>query len=362
MGDLSLMSLVDPKTDQSSMNILNQEISDTHFVKHSMFRALWNMFKNLFCRLPFQVAYYHNSLFTKKLKELLKVQHYDLVYCHLIRMAPYAEICSNAKVILDYTDCISLEYGRRLEHLRGFRKIFFGIEANRTASYELALAHKFDENWVISPVDLRSLGLVEHNKSIIMPNQVPIPKLEADYSFKSRLIFTGNMSVPHNVMAAQNVCRKIMPALLRKYPSLNFTIVGANPSADIMSLNNVNNTAVLGFVDDLYQELRSSDIFIAPLYFSAGIQNKALEAMACGIPVITTPNVAKSLDAQDEVDLMIAEDNLAFVKKTEFLIENAKARKQIGKSGRALVLKKYSREAVINLLHKRIDKLLKQGD
>jgi len=114
----------------------------------------------------------------------------------------------------------------------------------------------------------------------------------------------------------------------------------------------------LGFVDDLYKEIMASDIFIAPMYFSAGIQNKALEAMACGVPVITTPNVAQSLDAHDEVELMIAEDNHAFVKKTSFLLEHENARAQIGKSGRALVNKNYSPEAIQALIQARVEHII----
>jgi glycosyltransferase involved in cell wall biosynthesis len=149
-----------------------------------------------------------------------------------------------------------------------------------------------------------------------------------------------------------------MPALLRDYPALQFVIVGAAPSAEVKALDGLNNTKVLGFVDDLYKEIMASDIFIAPMYFSAGIQNKALEAMACGVPVITTPNVAQSLDAHDEVELMIAEDNHAFVKKTSFLLEHENARAQIGKSGRALVNKNYSPEAIQALIQARVEHII----
>jgi glycosyltransferase involved in cell wall biosynthesis len=222
----------------------------------------------------------------------------------------------------------------------------------------MKVANLFSENWVISQVDLQKLGLKEHHLSKVLPNQVRIPPNEADSSLKMRLIFTGNMSVPHNVTAVKNVSRKIMPALLRDYPALQFVIVGAAPSAEVKALDGLNNTKVLGFVDDLYKEIMASDIFIAPMYFSAGIQNKALEAMACGVPVITTPNVAQSLDAHDEVELMIAEDNHAFVKKTSFLLEHENARAQIGKSGRALVNKNYSPEAIQALIQARVEHII----
>ncbi len=358
MGELHIVSLVDEDQDAEAMKTLRAEIPHCYFVHHSKANALKNMVRNLFSRCPFQVAYYHNKKLFSLLKVLRNEHHFDLVYTHLIRMVPYASMLRDSKVILDYTDCISLEYTRSLGHISGIRKLFFSIESPRTASYEMKVANLFTENWVISPVDLQKLGLKDHHRSTVMPNQVFIPDAEADMDLRKRLIFTGNMSVPHNVVAAQNVSRKIMPALLRDYPDLQFVIVGAAPSAEVKALDGMHNTRVLGFVEDLYEEIRNSDIFIAPMYFSAGIQNKALEAMACGIPVITTPNVAKSLDAHDEIDLMIAEDNHAFVQKTKYLLEHNDARIQIGKSGRALVQKKYSPEAITELIAQRVKHII----
>jgi len=353
MGEVCLISMVDPHADDEAMRVLKEEITECHFIPHPRWRALWNLALNLFSSLPFQVAYYLNPKFMKLVRSL-DPGGYDAVYCHLIRMVPYAMHLSHRKVVLDYTDCISLEYSRSLQHLSLLKRMFFREEAKRTAQYELKVANLFAENWVISPVDISMLGLQAHHRSIVLPNQVIIPESLSQKQFHGRLIFTGNMSVAHNVVAAQNLCFKIMPALLRDYPTLELVIVGANPSQEVLALDKVNGTRVLGFVDDLYSELMAADIFVAPMYFSAGIQNKALEAMACGLPVVTTSNVAKSLDAHDEVELMIADDNLGFVKKTTHLIQNAEARDQIGRAGRSLILKKYSPAAVSDLIRERL--------
>ena len=358
LGEVSLASLVNPAQDQAAIKQMKSEIPHTIFVKHSKFRALWNMLKNLFTKLPFQTAFYHNPALHKELKQLSQEQDFDIVYCHLIRMVPYARYFKPQSVILDYTDCISLEYKRSLQHLGFARRIFFNMESKRTAAYELSVANLFAENWVISPVDLSQMGLNSHQRSVILPNQVFIPAQTCDPKYKGRLIFTGNMSVPHNVVAAQNIANKIMPALLRKYPQLELYLVGANPSAEIKALDGVNNTRVLGFVKDLYGELCEADIFVAPMYFSAGIQNKALEAMACALPVITTSNVAKSLDAHDEVELMVADDNSEFVTKTMQLIESEETRDQIGRAGRSLVHSKYSQDAISKLFNMRVQGVL----
>jgi glycosyltransferase involved in cell wall biosynthesis len=358
MGEVCLVSLVDPIQDRDSIQTMKSEFPDSHFIPHCRFTALKNMVRNLFARLPFQVAYYQNPRLTKLLKGFANQRSFDLVYCHLIRMVPYASLFPHRQVILDYTDCISLEYSRSLQHLDTLRRIFFASEAKRTAEYELKVANLFAENWVISPIDINVLGLQDHHLSIVLPNQVRIPETLPEMAYSGRLIFTGNMSVAHNVLAAQNLSKKIMPALLRTFPKLELHIVGAEPSPEVQSLDGVHNTRVLGFVEDLYAQLFAADIFVAPMYFSAGIQNKALEAMACGLPVVTTSNVAMSLDAHDEVELMVADDNLGFVKKITELIQNSEARDQIGRAGRSLVLSKYSREAVSELIRQRVKNIV----
>lgn len=359
LGEVCLVCLVDPVADKEAIKVMRQEFPDSHFIPHGKLRAVNNLIRNVFSTLPFQVAYYQNPQLFKVLKGLAAKDSFDLVYCHLIRMVPYASLFAHNRVILDYTDCISLEYSRSLQHLSTMRRIFFTSEAKRTAAYELHVANLFAENWVISPIDINVLGLQAHHRSIVMPNQVRIPEPAAPSGFKNRLIFSGNMSVAHNVVAAQNLCRKIMPALLRDYPDLHLNIVGANPSSEVKALHQVNSTHVLGFVEDLYSELFAADIFVAPMYFSAGIQNKALEAMACGLPVVTTSNVAQSLDAHDEVELMIADDNLGFVKKISQLIESPESSLQIGRAGRSLVLSKYSHEAVSKLIRQRVEHIIK---
>jgi glycosyltransferase involved in cell wall biosynthesis len=334
---------------------LKQEFPDAHFIKHTRLRALSNLILNLFSKIPFQVAYYHNPALHRLVKGLAQEHRYDIVYTHLIRMVPYARYFDPQKIILDYTDCISLEYFRSLSHRKTLTRMFFTIEAIRTRSYEQSVASRFAENWLISPIDRHVMGLENHAKTVIIPNQVQIADTEPSSTLQWRIIFTGNMSVAHNVTAVQNVCLKIMPVLIKRFSKLVFIIAGAEPNPEVLALDKVNNTKVIGYVEDLYEELLQSDIFVAPMYFSAGIQNKALEAMACGLPVVTTGNVAKSLDVHDEVEIMVADDNLGFVNRITQLLTDHNTRQQIGRAGKAHVMARFSTEAVTRLMNERID-------
>ncbi len=358
LGELSLVCLVQPDTDRASMEHLSSILPEVHYIPHGKKRSFVNLLGNIIAKLPFQVAYYHNTQLSKLLSKLFAEKQYDVIYTHLIRMAPYVKHSGKAKVILDYTDCISMEYKRSLKHRNLLMKLFFSIEAQRTAAYEHAISHSFSENWVISPVDLKALHLDKHKKSVILPNMVDIPESLPGYNFKGKLIFCGNMSVAHNIVAAIAISTTIMPALISKFPNLRFVIVGASPVPAIQALDGKANTHVLGFVDDLYAELQSSDVFIAPMYFSAGIQNKVLEAMACAVPVITTPNVAESLGCRNAAELITASDNKEFVDRTIKLLEDQNLRQHVGETGRNYIESHFSRKAVTDLIKQRVNSLL----
>jgi hypothetical protein len=224
----------------------------------------------------------------------------------------------------------------------------------RTEHYEQNMKHVFHENWVISPVDIKALHMEDCSHCIVVPNMVLVPDSQPLAGTQWRIVFTGNMSVAHNISAAKTISIDIMPLLLSEYPQLKFYIIGASPAPQIMALNGINNTYVLGFVPDLTAELQKSDVFIAPLHFSAGIQNKVLEAMACAIPVISTPNVAESLDCSDNNQLLIAASNIEFAQKTKELLKNESLRRQIGRNGQDYVQKHFGVNTITELIRHRI--------
>ncbi len=357
-GELTLVCFVEPKSDQAAISYIKSNFPDVHCIPHSSVQGVMNLILNILSKTPFQVAYYRNKRMQRVLDTLFATKQFDLVYTHMIRMIPYVQKHYEAKVIIDYCDCVSLEYKRSIKHRQGIGKLFFSIEAQRTERYELAMKDVFDENWMISPVDLKALKMEHNPNSIVLPNMVQIPDSQPVLEFQERIIFTGNMSVAHNISAATIVSKEIMPLLLTEYPRLKFYIVGAAPVPQVQALNNMNNTVVLGFVPDLYKELQKSDVFIAPLHFSAGIQNKILEAMACSIPVLSTANVAESLDCTDGKELLCAVSATDFAQKTLVLLRDGSLRSQIGKNGYEFVKQRFSSEAITSLINQRIDLLL----
>ena len=103
---------------------------------------------------------------------------------------------------------------------------------------------------------------------------------------------------------------------------------------------------VPGFVPDLNASLNEAAVFVAPLRFAAGVQNKVLEAMSAARPVVTTPIVASGLGAQPGQDLLVADEPGAMAGQIVSLLQDGELRARIGRAGEEFVRSNYSWEHV----------------
>jgi lipopolysaccharide/colanic/teichoic acid biosynthesis glycosyltransferase len=122
-------------------------------------------------------------------------------------------------------------------------------------------------------------------------------------------VFSGKMSYHANITAALQLLQGIMPRVWNVQPDARLLIVGKSPSRAILDLahRHGGRVTVTGFVPDIRPYLCRATIAVAPISYGAGIQNKVLEAMACGTPVVASPRGASGLDARAGVELLVAE-------------------------------------------------------
>ncbi|MCF7912206.1 MAG: glycosyltransferase [Candidatus Cloacimonetes bacterium] len=321
------------------------------FEKQSKIGSFFKVLCNIFGSRPSQIAYYYKPGAKKKIKNIVIENKIEIIYFHLIRTAYYLPEGIKAHKILDYTDCISREYQRSLKFRPFFSKLFYQEEARRMRKCEKNIWKKFDDNWFITGDDIKSLGLDDYKYFSVIPNPVRICAESKNYSLFNRLVFVGNMSVPHNIQAVEFCVQEIMPEFAGKS---RFDIIGANPEK-VKKMHGINSTRVLGFVDDLYHELLNSDVFLAPMFYSAGIQNKVLEAMACGLPVLTTQAVADSISATPGKHLLTASDKNDFSRQLYLLLADKNYRQDIGLAGKELITRQYEQSIIETHISEKLD-------
>ena len=130
---------------------------------------------------------------------------------------------------------------------------------------------------------------------------------------------------------------KILPHIRKSVPDVQLFIVGRDPStALIEAARNAPGVTVTGFVDDMRPYLEQASVYVAPLRFASGMQNKLLEAMAMEIPVVTTPIGAQGIQVEgiEELPVYVAQGEIEFARSVVELLKNKKERVRLAAAGR----------------------------
>jgi sugar transferase (PEP-CTERM/EpsH1 system associated) len=152
------------------------------------------------------------------------------------------------------------------------------------------------------------------------------------------IVFTGQMDYPPNVAAVRRTTEVLMPSIRAVYRDATFHIVGRAPAPDVAALDGLNGTRVWGEVPDVRPFLAAADLVMAPLAIARGVQNKVLEAMAMGRPVVLTTGAATGIGASDGRDYLVADSDEELIEAAVRLLGDRAAASSIGASARRFVI------------------------
>ncbi len=160
-------------------------------------------------------------------------------------------------------------------------------------------------------------------------------------------VFTGQMDYAPNVEAVTRMARQIMPEVRRSLPHAQFHIVGRAPTREVIQLEGLHGTSVIGAVPDTRPWLAGADAIVAPLTIARGVQNKVLEAMAMARPVVLSPDAATGIDARSNTHFLIAETDAAFAANLLRLAKEPLTAASLGEQARRFVLEHMSWSAML---------------
>ena len=162
------------------------------------------------------------------------------------------------------------------------------------------------------------------------------------------VIFTGAMDYFPNVDAVQHFCAEIFPAVARAVPGARFLIVGLNPAPAVRKLGEIPGVTVTGAVPDVRPYYRQASVCVAPLRIARGIQNKVLQSMALGVPVVATGAAARGLECRPGEHFLVEDDPACFAERVIGLLRDREARTVLASRARAFVEGHHSWPAVLD--------------
>jgi sugar transferase (PEP-CTERM/EpsH1 system associated) len=298
--------------------------------------------------LPLQALYYRSARLRRALLSL-DPGSFDAVYLHLFRLAPYLFPRPEGGLhrIVDLTDVVSGEIARSLPFRGPGGRLLYAHEGRRIGAYEDLLARRAEEVWVVSEAELEALLERSPRAPVrVVPNGVDTGLFAPDGSaaVAGRILFVGHLGVAHNADAARFLVEAILPRVRSALPEASLRLVGAGATAAVARLGRHEGVEVAGYVPDLPAELRRAEVFVAPLRFSAGVQNKVLEAMAAGRPVVTTPRVARGLEATPGTHLLVGDDAASLAEGTLRVLRDPGLAAELGRAARRHVAGRFTWE------------------
>lgn len=199
------------------------------------------------------------------------------------------------------------------------------------------------------PLDESMLGLLDAKSR---------PALQAG---RSILLFTGAMDYLPNAEAAIHFAQRVLPAVRERVPDAEFYVVGSNPTREVLALGDLPGVTVTGTVADVRPYFAAAKAYVLPLTLARGIQNKALEAMACGLPMVSYPDPANAVGARHGDTLLIAADAGAFAAHVVGVLEGRVDAAGIGKRARAFVESRYGWPPLMDRLVDICEQLVTHG-
>lgn len=287
---------------------------------------------------PFQVAYFHNARIKSRMTKLLREIKPDHIYCQLIRMTEYVKNYHACTKTLDYMDAFSKGIERRIESAPFVQRQLFKAENKRVIQYEKRIFDYFDCQTIISAQD-RAYIHHQHKEEILeIPNGVRDSFFEPlSIEKKHDAVFVGNLSYPPNVKAIEYIVDELLPEIWKSNPQFTFCATGSSPAFTVVQKCKSDSRITLnGWVEDIREAYASGRMFLAPMFIGTGLQNKLLEAMAMGVPCITTDLANNALNAKHLESIYVGNTKNELVAGVHFLLNTENSAK-MGGLGRSYI-------------------------
>lgn len=360
---ITLLAFVESDSENDVLKNLSLPNINIRTVILPRFKSYINCIKGIFSSLPLEIAYYSSEYMRQLVKDEMASKQYDLIFCHLIRMAPYAANYTGMKV-LDISDALSLRYELSSHFRRGFFRFIEWLESKRLKKYEPRISSKFDLNLISSTTDKTYLEEKLGAKHLeVLENGIDLN----DGGFKSvkldpnKIVFFANLRAFHNVDAVVYFYRSIFPLVKERIKDAKFVIVGSNMPRCVLDMGGDVSVSVLQDVGDIRPFIEDACVSVAPMRIAAGIQNKIIQSMAFGIPVVTTTLGLGGIGAKPGKEILVASGHKDFAAKVAMLMKDGKLRNDIVSNAYALIKERYRWQDIVGVLSSKLEALRKLG-
>ena len=359
-----LGTFIDDPQDEAYVDKLPEFCADMHIARISPRTARIRSLSGLLSNEALTLPYYRNAGLQDWVERTLREQKIDAAVIFSSAMAQYVQGVPDLRTLVDFVDMDSAKWTQYAANHRWPMSWLYRREGARLLAFERAVAQRATHSFFVTEnetelffrsapeckgrVDAMCNGVDAEFFSPVHAFPSPYPSGEIP------LVFTGAMDYWPNIDAVTWFSTEILPQMLQRRPDLKFYIVGRSPTPAVMALAG-ERVVVTGTVDDVRPYLQHARVVVAPLRLARGIQNKVLEAMAMGLPVVVARECGGAVDAMPERDFLTAESAEDYVRQIGILLDSPERCAAIGKAAREQVVARYSWDAHLSIIDRYLE-------
>jgi hypothetical protein len=292
-------------------------------------------------RTPSSMGFFYSPVLGRRVRELMARVRFDLIFVHCSSVAQYVAGARGIPKILDFGDMDSqkwLEYSR----YKSFPlSAGYWLEGKKLEREEKRLAGRFDLCTATTRAEWETLeGYRTGVATDWFPNGVDsttFTPIAAPYDADT-ICFVGRMDYYPNQQSMFDFCANVLPLVRARRPETKLLIVGAEPSQAVKKLGDLPGVTVTGSVADVRPYLGRSALMVAPLNIARGTQNKILEAMASGVPVVASRVAAGGVDAVANEHFLVASTPEEYAQAVLQILDHPAERLRLAAAGRERML------------------------
>ncbi|MCB2047815.1 MAG: TIGR03087 family PEP-CTERM/XrtA system glycosyltransferase [Novosphingobium sp.] len=359
IAPVHVSTLAEDEFDRAEESALAAMATSYHLAHRSKPLALAGI-EALAASKPVSLTAFHSRSLETYVAEVLASRPISAIYVFSGQMGQYVPASFNGRVVMDFVDVDSAKfeaYGRKKSGPRGW---IDAREGRLLVLEEARLAERADISVLISDnerdlfvsrlpahvrADIRTMGN-GLDAAFFDPETVgPADELAALAGPK--IVFTGQMDYAPNIEAAQRAMDRIMPLVSKACPDASFHVVGRNPPDALLARHGTDGNHVWGRVPDMREWLKGADLALVPLDIARGVQNKVLEAMAMGLPVVLSLGAATGIPASDGEHFLVGESDEALADGVISLLKLRERASAMGLAAREWIVAEASWQAAL---------------
>ncbi|MFN7987049.1 MAG: glycosyltransferase family 4 protein [Thermoanaerobaculia bacterium] len=321
--------------------------------------------KSLLSGTSYNVERFRSPAYERRLVEIAREEPPDAVLLESLYMVPYVpalRAATRAPIVLR---SLNVEHeiweGLARGHAHAATRFYLAHLARRLRAYEVATLNDVDAIVPVTPEDastyVRLGARVPVHVAPVGVDAASFPDLAGTGDPRS-LVFLGSLDWRPNVEAVAWFLESAWPLVRAAVPDARFLVAGSSPPAGLGASVSRSGVRFLGRVEDSREFLASGAAMVVPLLSGGGIRVKILEAMALGVPVVSTRLGASGIDARDGVEILVADDPGGLAQACIGLLADRERAVALGRAGRARVREAFDADAVGRRLVRFLEQLV----